>query len=140
PLLGFGPGTYAFEYARFQAPENLTIISTNFGDLGNAHSEYLGPMAEMGILGLVSMIFIVVAIFYKSITLYIKWPAEDKQMRVLLLAMILSLVTYFVHGFLNNYLDADKAAVPIWTFCAAFIGLEIVLTRKNREQQVNQLH
>lgn len=136
PLLGFGPGTYAFEYARFQAPENLTIISTNFGDLGNAHSEYLGPMAEMGILGLVAMIFIVVAIFYKSITLYIKWPVEEKQMRVLLLAMILSLVTYFVHGFLNNYLDADKAAVPIWTFCAAFIGLEIVLKRKT-QQSVN---
>ena len=38
PFLGFGPGTYSFEYARFQRPENLTIISTNFGDLGNAHS------------------------------------------------------------------------------------------------------
>ena len=130
PLLGFGPGTYAFEYARFQHPDNLTIISTNFGDQGNAHSEYLGPMAEMGIFGLLSMVLIVIAIFYKSITLYNRWPVEDKQMRVILLAMILSLVTYFVHGFLNNYLDTDKAAVPIWSFCAAFIGLEIGLNKK----------
>lgn len=130
PLLGFGPGTYAFEYARFQHPDNLTIISTNFGDQGNAHSEYLGPMAEMGVLGLLSMVLIVVAIFYKSITLYNNWPVEDKQMRVILLAMILALVTYFVHGFLNNYLDTDKAAVPIWSFCAAFIGLEIGLKQK----------
>ena len=129
-LLGFGPGTYAFEYARFQHPDNLTIISTNFGDQGNAHSEYLGPMAEMGVFGLLSMVLIVIAIFYKSITLYNRWPAEDKQMRVLLLAMILALVTYFVHGFLNNYLDTDKAAVPIWSFCAAFIGLEIGLKKK----------
>lgn len=125
PFLGFGPGTYAFEYARFQHPENLTIISTNFGDGGNAHSEYLGPLAEMGVLGMLSMVLIVIAIFYKSITLYYKWPIEDKQMRTILLAMILSLVTYFVHGFLNNYLDTDKAAVPIWVFCAAFIGVEI---------------
>lgn len=130
PVFGFGPGTYAFEYARFQDPENLTIISTNFGDLGNAHSEYLGPLSEMGLVGMLSMILIVIAIFYKSITLYLKWPAEDKEMRTLLLAMILALVTYFVHGVLNNFLDTDKAAIPIWGFCAAFIALEWKLKEK----------
>lgn len=134
PFFGFGPGRYAFEYARFQRPENLTIISTNFGDMGNAHSEYLGPLAEMGVFGLLSMVLIVIAIFYKSITLYYKWPEEDKETRTLILAMILSLVTYFVHGFLNNYLDADKAAVPIWSFSAAFIGLEMVLNKKNMSE------
>ena len=131
PLVGFGPGTYAFQYARFQEPENLTIISTNFGDAGNAHSEYLGPLSEMGILGLVSMLLIVIAIFYKGITLYYKWPDEDKEMKVLIMAMILALSTYFIHGFLNNYLDTDKAAVPIWGFCAAFIALEVNLIKKN---------
>lgn len=132
PVFGFGPGTYAFEYARFQEPENTTIISTTNGDMGNAHSEYLGPLAEMGLLGMISMLLIVTAIFYKSITLYYKWPEEDKKTRVLLLAMIMSLVTYFVHGILNNYLDTDKAAVPIWTFCAIFIVLEAQLEKKEK--------
>lgn len=130
PIFGFGPGTYAFEYARFQDPENLTIISTNFGDLGNAHSEYLGPLSEMGLVGMLAMLLIVVAIFYKSITLYNRWPVEDKEMRTLMLAMILALVTYFVHGVLNNFLDTDKAAIPIWGFCAAFIALEWKLKGK----------
>jgi len=126
PIFGFGPGTYAFEYARFQEPENTTIISTNFGDAGNAHSEYLGPLSEMGVFGLLSMLFIVAAIFYKGIMLYLNWPENgNKEMRILVLAMILALVTYFVHAFLNNYLDTDKAAVPIWGFCAAFIALEL---------------
>jgi len=124
PVFGFGPGTYAFEYARFQEPENTTIISTNFGDAGNAHSEYLGPLSEMGFMGLIAMLLIVTAIFYKGITLYYAWPDEDREMKTILLAMIMSLVTYFVHGILNNYLDTDKAAVPIWAFCAAFIALE----------------
>lgn len=128
PFFGFGPGTYAFEYARFQEPENLTIISTNFGDAGNAHSEYLGPLAEMGTIGILSMFLIVAAIFYKGITLYNRWPQEDREMRVLLLAMILSLTTYFVHGILNNFLDTDKAAVPIWGMCAMFIALEVRLS------------
>ena len=131
PVFGFGPGTYAFEYASFQRPENLTIISTNFGNMGNAHSEYLGPLAEMGLVGMLSMILIVVAIFYKGITLYYKWPAEDQEMKTLILALILALTTYFVHAFLNNFLDTDKAAVPIWSFCAMFIALEYQLKNKN---------
>jgi O-antigen ligase len=124
PLFGFGPGTYAFEYARFQRPENLTIISTNFGDLGNVHSEYLGPLAEMGLPGMLLILVVVSTLFYKTITLYHRWPREDQEMRTLLMAIILSLTTYFVHGFLNNFLDTDKAAVPIWGMCAMVIALE----------------
>ncbi len=136
PWVGFGPGTYAFEYARFQRPENLTIISTNFGDGGNAHSEYLGAMAEMGIFGLVAILALVYAIFYKGIKLYHAWPKEDTEFRVLILAMILALTTYFVHGTLNNYLDTDKASVPIWAICASFITLEYRLKKfKATEQQ-----
>lgn len=130
PIVGFGPGTYAFEYARFQKPENLTIISTNFGDGGNAHSEYLGPLAEMGFMGLILMLTLISAIFYKGITLYNRWPAEKREIKVLILAMILALVTYFVHGILNNYLDTDKAAVPIWGICACFIALEFKLNEE----------
>jgi O-antigen ligase len=130
PFFGFGPGTYAFEYARFQEPKNLTIISTNFGNMGNAHSEYLGPLAEMGTIGIITMLLIVAAIFYKGITLYNRWPKEDRETRVLLMSMILALSTYFVHAILNNFLDTDKAAVPIWGMCAIFIALEISLKKK----------
>ena len=123
PFFGFGPGTYAFEYARFQEPENLTIISTNFGDGGNAHSEYLGPMAESGFIGLLSVLALISSIFYTGIKLYIHFDSKDKEMRTLILAMILALTTYFFHGILNNYFDTDKAAMPIWAICAIFIAL-----------------
>src|SRR5690606_32761409 len=33
PVFGFGPGTYTFQYAPFQRPEDLTLISTHSGDL-----------------------------------------------------------------------------------------------------------
>lgn len=137
PIMGFGPGTYAFEYARFQEPENLTIISTNFGDMGNAHSEYLGPLAEMGVLGLLTMLALVTAIFYQGITLYQRWPSSDKETKTLLMGMIVALSTYFIHAFLNNYLDTDKAAVPIWSMCAIFIALTAQLKSKLNEQQTN---
>ncbi len=133
PVFGFGPGTYAFEYARFQDPDKLTIISTNFGDAGNAHSEYLGPLSEMGLFGMLGILFIVSAIFYKGINLYNRWPSEQFELKTLILVMILSLVTYFVHGVLNNYLDTDKASVPIWGICAIFIALEIRLNKTQSE-------
>ncbi len=131
PVLGFGPGTYAMEYAPYQNPENYTIISTNFGTMGNAHSEYLGPMAEMGFPGLIIMFLLVGILFYKGITLYIRYP--NGEYKTILLALILALVTYFVHGFLNNYLDTDKAAVPIWGAIAAIIALELNLSRTIHE-------
>lgn len=130
PVFGFGPGTYAFEYAPFQEPENLTIISTNFGDMGNAHSEYLGALSEMGVFGLLSFLGIVVAIFYSAIVLYHRYPISDRKNRTLIMGIILSLTTYFSHAFLNNFLDTDKAAVPIWGMCAMLIVMGFNLTKQ----------
>jgi O-antigen ligase len=136
PLLGFGPGTYQFEYAQFQEPENLTIISTNFGDLGNAHSEYLGALSESGIFGLISFLILVGAMFYSGITLYYDNSKIDVAQKALVLSSILGLSTYFIHGFLNNYLDTDKAAVPIFGICAIFIALQ-QSTKKISNQKIN---
>lgn len=129
PIMGFGPGTYAFEYARFQQPENLTIISTNFGNGGNAHSEFLGPLSETGLPGMLIFIALVAMIFYKGIRLYIDWPDSDPEMKNLIFYCVLALSTYFIHGLLNNYLDTDKASVPIWSICAIFIAMEYRLKK-----------
>lgn len=139
PFFGFGPGTYAFQYARFQKPENLTIISTNFGDMGNAHSEYLGPLSEMGLFGLLGILLIIASIFYKSIVLYQNWPSEDREFKIIILSIILSLTTYFVHGILNNYLDTDKASVPIWGMSAIIIALEIY-NKNNKSEKRSEIN
>ena len=125
PVFGFGPGTYSFEYARFQRPENLTIISTNFGDLGNAHSEYLSTLSEMGLPGILFFIAFVISIFYTSIQLYYQTSPSETRLRILLMTIILSLSTYFIHAFLNNFLDTDKAAVPIFALCAIVVSLKL---------------
>ena len=134
PVLGFGPGTYAFEYAPFQDPENLTIISTNFGDMGNAHSEYLSALSESGIIGLLLFISIVTSIFTCAIRLYYKTPSQENDIKLLIMGIIISLSTYFIHAFLNNYLDTDKAAVPIWAMCAMIIAMSL----KANDQSIMQ--
>ena len=123
PFFGWGPGTYAFYYAPFQDPADLTIISTNFGDGGNAHSEYLGPLAEQGVFGSLSMIVLVILVFYTAANLYIR--LEDKKLKRMVMMSMLGLVTYFTHGILNNYLDTDKASIPVWGFIAIIVTIDI---------------
>jgi len=123
PHFGWGLGVYQFEYAPFQHSSDLTIISTNGGDMGNAHSEYIGPLAEMGWPGLVLVLFLVWTIFARGTALYHKLaPGRDKQ---LILVALLGLATYFTHGFLNNFLDADEGAVLVWSAAAMIVAVEV---------------
>ncbi len=123
PVFGWGPGTYMFQYAPFQASADRTIISTNFGSQGNAHSEYLGPLAEQGLPGLLLMLLLVLVTSVRVLELYKRMPAGgDKQ---LLAALFLGLVTYYMHGVLNNFLDIDKASIPFWAFTAMIVILDL---------------
>lgn len=128
PIVGWGPGTYAMVYGTFQQSRNLTIISTASGNKGNAHSEYLGPLAEQGLIGMLLMFVLIGFIMYYGITVYYRMP--NGEAKVLLLVSILGLVTYFAHGFLNNYLDTDKATVPVWGLTALIVMLDLKYPKK----------
>ena len=116
PVFGWGPGTYQFEYAPFQVGYYRTIISTDFGDGGNAHSEYIGPCAESGILGALTVFAIVFLFLYFGIKTYIY--SDDKTLKILSLCMTLSLISYYTHGVFNNFLDTDKLSVIVWAAMA----------------------
>ena len=131
PFLGWGPGTYQFLYAPFQRSKEKTIISTNAGDMGNAHSEYIGPMAEQGVLGLVSVLLIIIFSIITALKVYKK--SENEEVKLISIIMLLALITYFIHGFLNNFLDTDKASVPVWGFLGIIVALDIFHTRKAKE-------
>lgn len=123
PVVGWGPGTYQFEYAPFQRAKEKTIISTNLGDMGNAHSEYIGPLAESGVPGLLSVLFMFIAIIYTGLNVYKR--AASRQTRLMALSATLGLITYFVHGTMNNFLNTDKASVPFWGLVAVIVALDL---------------
>lgn len=125
PILGFGPGTYQFLYAPFQKSSLKTIISTNFGDKGNAHSEYLGPLSEQGLIGFLIVIAIVLTVMFLGYRLV--YTVKDQSIKILTITILMGLSTYFVHGFLNNFLDSDKASVPFWGFLAMLVCIDVYL-------------
>ncbi len=127
PLFGWGPGTYMFCYAPFQRSYDRTIISTNLGTGGTAHSEYLGLLSEAGVFGSLSYILILIVVFFRGFLISRK--IADKATRILLICSILGIVTYAVHGVLNNFLDTDKIATPFWAFIAFIVAIDIKVRR-----------
>ena len=123
PVVGWGPGTYQFVYAPFQRSKDRTIISTNNADGGNAHSEYLGPLAEQGVLGLIGVLGLLGFCLHWGFRL--QRILTDREDRILAMGVFLGLMTYFVHGVLNNYLDTDKASALFWGFFAVILALDL---------------
>jgi len=131
PVTGWGPGTYQFVYAPMQRAKEKTIISTDFGDGGNAHSEYLGPLAEMGVLG--SLSFIIIAIIILSTGIRVYKRIENPSDKHMVMGILIAFVTYFIHGLMNNFLDTDKASVPFWGFAAILVLLDIQYFPKSED-------
>lgn len=130
PVFGFGPNTYQFKYAPFQISRQKTLISTNLGDLGNAHSEFIGPLAEMGLIGAL----LVIALMLVSIrtSMHIFYAPADNRLKYLALMVLMSLLTYYSHGLLNNYLDTDKANVCFW----ASMAIITIIDLQNRKAKL----
>lgn len=122
-FFGWGPGTYMFQYAPYQMAKDKTIISTNSGNRGNAHSEYIGPLAESGVFGTLTFILLIITTVSTAIKVHRK--TKNKEISALSLAAMLGLITYYLHGFLNNFLDTDKLSVPFWGMMAIIVAIDI---------------
>ena len=120
PWLGFGPGTYQFQYAPFQEVQDKTVISTNFGDAGNAHSEFLMYLSETGIFGFINFILLCLYLVYTGFRLIYNGTEPH-----LALGLLLGLSGFLVHSLVNSFLETDKIGLLFYFFVAAIVALDI---------------
>ena len=137
PVFGWGPGTYAMSYAPYQLTSQRTIISTNSGDGGTAHSEYLLSLSESGLIGMLILLTLIGIVLYTGIKGYTQ--TNDKRIKTLLMSSVIGLITYYVHAFLNNFLDTDKAAIPFWGFTAIIVSLDVFIKSQKKTPTEDQL-
>ncbi|MBA2611932.1 MAG: O-antigen ligase family protein [Bacteroidetes bacterium] len=128
PMFGFGPGTYQFFYGQFQVRKDMTHISTFQGDKGHAHSEYLGYLSETGLLGAINFLLLVIFVCTKA--LRVINTSRDKEVKAIAIFVFMGLITYFIHGFFNGFIEGDKIAMPVFVSIAAIVSLDIA----NREK------
>ena len=126
PVTGFGPGTFQFQYMPFQRREEMTRISVDlpisshnpdtYGRGGSTHSEYWQALAETGWPGLVLWLAWAVNALYLCIRSlrsgYLKGEAAGREW--IYLSILLSLVTFFAHGLVNNLLHDTCIAAWVW--------------------------
>lgn len=128
PWFGFGPGTYQFNYGKYQTNEFTTRISTHSGDKGNAHSEYLTFLSETGIFGFTLFMAILLYSIYLSLKLLRK--NIDQQTKILVYSAILGLFTFYIHGLFNSFSDAEKMAVLFFPSLAILTSIDLKQTRQ----------
>jgi len=97
-------------------------VSTNFGDMGNAHSEYLSNLVESGIPAMLLFIAILIMAFRKGLMIWYK--SDDLSVKYLSMALMTALLSYAFHGGLNNFLDTDKIAGPFWIYIASLTTMK----------------
>lgn len=132
PITGFGPGTYMFKYAPYQRSWERSPISTNAADLGNSHSEYMGPLSEQGIIGF--LLFLAVLITTVRTGLRVIHKSINKRSKIIALSLLLGLFTYYLHGIMNDFLDMDKVTALFWGFTAAIVCLDVYHSGKEEKE------
>ncbi len=135
PITGFGPGTYQFEYGRFQTRNEMTYLSTFHGDKGNAHSEYLTYLSEAGLPGMLNFILIVLVSIATGFSIINR--SNDPKDKFLATGILLSLIGYFFHGFFNSFIDQDKIAILVFGSMAALVALDCS-DGATKEQQLSE--
>jgi putative inorganic carbon (HCO3(-)) transporter len=139
PFLGFGYGMYQHEYFPYQKESETTQISIRnpqavypAGTGGTAHSEYLLLTSENGLfLG-----FIYIGLLAGAIVISIKNIStlpSDNFAYYFSIGIVMSITTYIVHGFFNNFLDTSKISFIFFALLAAITSITVKI--KNTESQ-----
>ncbi len=136
PLFGWGPGTYSFNYAGFQKESDKTIISTNAGDMGNAHSEYVGPLSESGFPGLIIVLGLFLTIIATGVRVYKR--STNQFFKTYSMSCLIGIITYIIHGFLNNFLDTDKITAPFYGMTAILVVMDLYNQKKYPEKEFQE--
>lgn len=127
PITGFGPGNYAMVYAPFQEYKYKTSISTNKGDNGTTHSEYLLAASECGWPGMIIVILFYLYALIAGVNGF--WKTTDNEEKMYYAIAFSGLITFYVHALVNNFLDQDKVAIPIFLSMAVITFLDIYGTQ-----------
>ncbi|MEO6305711.1 MAG: hypothetical protein ABIP51_21350, partial [Bacteroidia bacterium] len=112
-------------------------ISTFQGDKGHAHSEYLGYLSETGLFGFINFLLLVIIVCVKA--LRVINTTHDKEVKSICVFVFLGLITYFIHGTFNGFIESDKIAMPVFVSIAAIVSLDIANKRKDLSENVNVL-
>jgi O-antigen ligase len=127
-LTGVGFGTYPDLYMDYRS---LPLGTDQSHIRMGIHSEYFKIPVETGILGTAVATLVLLAVVRLAVDAIRR--AQTPFLRAMAVGLAGGLLTYMVHGWVNNYLVFDKVAIPVWTAVGglgALRGLNARLARR----------
>ena len=130
PLLGHGLGTFQIKYLHYQSEfldNNPQYISYSMNPM-DAHNEYLQLTAELGILGILLIVFFVWLIF-KEILCYLNKNNTKNELKLLTLLLTTSIIIFLIHALFTFPLQ-NPATGSVFVI---LLGLTISLVNSNKK-------
>ncbi len=95
----------------------------------HSHNMYLEIMAEMGIFGALTFVWVILSMFIHSIKLILK--TEDKYLSYISTGLLAGFLSVLVHGIAEHILYMPKSVIMFWMF-AAFLSSAIIVNKEKK--------
>ncbi len=121
PILGFGPGNFYSCYRPYTVRSFETYVSDN-PEKSGIHSYYLMTVVEQGFIGFIILMILVIYSLVYAENLYHK--LQDRELKNMLMAVILSMVGVYLILLINDMLESIKVGTLYFFNLALIILIE----------------
>ena len=77
---------------------------------------------KAGVFGMLSILLVIGTTIYTGIRVYFTPNAEHQDVFT---GGLIGLISYYLHGVLNNFLDTDKISALFWGYTAMLVAMDI---------------
>ncbi len=136
PVFGSGLGTFPLHYLNYQAKylQNNPDYVQFLGKAAEAHNEYLQIWAEMGIIGLLSFLLIII-IFYRTNLGLIK-KIKTIEGKIIIIGLISGVTVTLIHSIFSFPFHIPAVGAAFWFIIGITIASENIFCNKSKEIKI----
>lgn len=126
PVIGCGYGTFAFTYVNDPAIVGVHLSQYKMG----AHNEYLQALAELGLIGFLALMWIVISFFLYGFRLLKRLKNDNSFYRSIIIGVMSAELSLLLHFMVNNMIQADIVGVPFWILIGALPAIGNIMEKE----------
>ena len=124
PVLGFGLNTYSRVFPQYKPAE--------YPDLRYTHNSYLQMLSEIGFVGLLSFLSIIVAVLSAVLSRF-KQKIKNEPQGLILLGLFAGYIGFLVQATFDTNFFSLVLTTHFWVWTAYMVALSQVLRQKTRK-------
>ncbi|MFQ6041934.1 MAG: O-antigen ligase family protein [Candidatus Poribacteria bacterium] len=132
PIVGWGYTSFALSYKNDPALVGSYVARYKPG----AHSEFLTVLAEQGIIGFISWMWLIIAFFRYGFRLLKRIDIPFWQS--IIIGLMAAELSFLVNFITNNLLQADRIGIPFWLIYGLLPAIENIVNAENNRGRNNE--